>query len=98
MRFEGDQILPGDALPPDNAGGFLLNAMNVEPAAEAGGQREIGPSTPIRFEMTFSDHRAVGGIKLPYTITKGINGQTVERWTIKNYRVNPSFTADTFTR
>jgi hypothetical protein len=35
MRFEGDQILPGDALPPGNAGGLLLNAMNVEPAAEA---------------------------------------------------------------
>lgn len=35
MRFEGEQILPGDALPPDNAGGLLLNAMNIEPAAEA---------------------------------------------------------------
>ncbi len=35
MRFEGDQILPGDRLPPGNAGGFLLNAMNVDPAAEA---------------------------------------------------------------
>jgi hypothetical protein len=35
MRFEGDQILPGDQLAPDNAGGFLLNAMNVDPAAEA---------------------------------------------------------------
>jgi hypothetical protein len=35
MRFEGDQVLPGDQLPPDNAGGLLLNAMNVEPAAEA---------------------------------------------------------------
>jgi hypothetical protein len=35
MRFEGEQTLPGDALPPDNAGGLLLNAMNVEPAAEA---------------------------------------------------------------
>jgi hypothetical protein len=35
MRFEGDQILPGDKLPPADAGGFLLNAMNVEPAAEA---------------------------------------------------------------
>lgn len=35
MRFEGDQILPGDALPPADAGGLLLNAMNVEPAAEA---------------------------------------------------------------
>jgi hypothetical protein len=35
MRFEGDQILPGDQLPPANAGGFLLNSMNVDPAAEA---------------------------------------------------------------
>jgi hypothetical protein len=35
MRFEGDQILPGNQLPPDHAGGLLLNAMNVEPAAEA---------------------------------------------------------------
>lgn len=35
MRFEGDQILPGDALPPADAGGLLVNAMNVEPAAEA---------------------------------------------------------------
>ena len=35
MRFEGDQILPGDRLPPDNAGGFLINSMNVDPAAEA---------------------------------------------------------------
>jgi hypothetical protein len=35
MRFEGDQILPGDRLPPDNAGGLLLNAMNVAPEVEA---------------------------------------------------------------
>lgn len=35
MRFEGDQVLPGDQLPPAEAGGLLLNAMNVEPALEA---------------------------------------------------------------
>ena len=35
MRFEGDQLLPGDQLPPADADGLLLNAMNVEPAAEA---------------------------------------------------------------
>ena len=35
MRFEGDQILPGDQLPPDNAGGLLLNAMNIAPEFEA---------------------------------------------------------------
>jgi len=34
MRFEGDQILPGDQLPPDNAGGLLLNAMNIVPEFE----------------------------------------------------------------
>ena len=35
MRFEGDQILPGDQLPPGNAGGLLLNAMNIAPELEA---------------------------------------------------------------
>src|SRR6185436_6740866 len=35
MRFEGDQILPGDQLAPPDAGGLLLNAMNVTPAYDA---------------------------------------------------------------
>jgi len=35
MRFEGDQILPGDLLPPTNAGALLLNAMNIAPGLEA---------------------------------------------------------------
>lgn len=34
MRFEGDQILPGDQVAPDGAGGLLLNAMNVAPEHE----------------------------------------------------------------
>jgi hypothetical protein len=35
MRFEGEQILPGEQLPPANAGGLLLNAMNIAPELEA---------------------------------------------------------------
>ncbi len=35
MRFEGEQILPGDELPPADAGGLLMNAMNVAPEVEA---------------------------------------------------------------
>ena len=35
MRFEGDQILPGDELPPRGAGGLLVNAMNITPEFEA---------------------------------------------------------------
>jgi hypothetical protein len=34
IRFEGDQILPGDELPP-KADGLLLNAMNITPEREA---------------------------------------------------------------
>jgi hypothetical protein len=35
MRYEGEQILPGDQLPPRDAGGLLLNAMNIAPEFEA---------------------------------------------------------------
>lgn len=35
MRFEGDQILPGELLAPANAGGLLLNAMNIPAEVEA---------------------------------------------------------------
>src|SRR5215472_25208 len=35
MRFEGDQILPGDQLPSPQAGGLLLNAMNIAPELAA---------------------------------------------------------------
>ena len=34
MRYEGEQILPGDELPPANAGGLLINAMSVPPEHE----------------------------------------------------------------
>jgi hypothetical protein len=35
LRFEGEQILPGDQLGASEAGALLLNAMNVDPAHEA---------------------------------------------------------------
>ncbi|MBS0642486.1 MAG: DUF4286 family protein [Acetobacteraceae bacterium] len=35
MRFDGEQILPGDADSPKGAGGLLVNAMNVLPEHEA---------------------------------------------------------------
>ena len=35
LRFEGTQLTPGDEAAPANAGGLLLNAMNVTAEAEA---------------------------------------------------------------
>ena len=35
MRFEGEQLVPGDAISAPGAGGLLVASMNVDPAAEA---------------------------------------------------------------
>src|SRR5580704_4649057 len=35
IRFDGQQILPGEQNSPPGAGGLLVNAMNVDPAQEA---------------------------------------------------------------
>ena len=65
---------------------------------DAAGPRQGGPPPVVTFDMTFFDHREVDGIRLPYVVTRGANGQTIERWTISRYRVNPSLSAETFTR
>jgi hypothetical protein len=35
MRYEGEQILPGDAVSPPGAEGLLVASMNIDPAAES---------------------------------------------------------------
>jgi len=34
LRFEGTQLSPGEVMAPQNAGGLLINAMNLSPEAE----------------------------------------------------------------
>lgn len=50
------------------------------------------------FEMHLSDYKAVSGLKLPHLITRSSNGETSEEWTVKNYKINPAFKANTFTK
>ncbi len=66
--------------------------------ADGAGAGQGGPPPVVTFDMSFFDHRSVDGIRLPYAITRGANGQTTERWTISRYRVNPSIPAETFAR
>jgi hypothetical protein len=35
LRFEGEQLVPGEAVAPSGAGGLLVASMNVDPAAES---------------------------------------------------------------
>jgi hypothetical protein len=72
--------------------------------AAAGGRRGRGgdqagaqaPQQPPTLQLTLSDYKTVNGIKLPHHVTRGTNGQTLEEWNVKSYKVNPSFKADFF--
>jgi len=76
----------------------LMMTWQAGPGRAGGRRGDTGPPQPMTLEMTFADHRVVNGIRLPHVITRGMNGQTIEQWTIRSYRVNPSFSTDTFTR
>ena len=63
----------------------------------AQGRRGRGAGgAPATLEMHLSDYKVVNGVKLPHLITRGANGQTAEEWTIKSYRINPTFKGNTF--
>jgi hypothetical protein len=95
MQWQGTPARAGG--PGGRRGGRGERGGGGGAAVDSAGTGQVSPN-PIRFDMTFSDHRVVNGIKLPFVVTRGINGKTVERWAIRSYRVNPSFSADTFTR
>jgi hypothetical protein len=69
-----------------------------EEAERAGREAEGTPTAEATFEMRLSDYRSVDGIQFPHEITRAVNGQTNEEWTIKDYKVNPSLKANTFTK
>jgi hypothetical protein len=56
------------------------------------------PPEIATFEMRLDEYRTVDGLQLPHVITRAINGQTNEEWTIKSYTVNPAFKSNTFTK
>jgi hypothetical protein len=62
----------------------------AEPAAaEQAPQRQT-------LQITLGQYKTVNGIALPHLITRGANGQTVEEWNVKSYKINPSFKSDVF--
>jgi hypothetical protein len=66
-----------------------------QPAREG---ENAAPLPEAAFEMRFEDYRKVDGIQLPHQITRSVNGQTNEEWTVKTYKVNPEFKSNTFTK
>jgi hypothetical protein len=84
---------------------MMIRRAGPGAAPDAGerAQREAGDAPPppppqVTFEMRLDDYRKVDGILLPYRITRAVNGQTNEEWTIRSYKLNPTFKPNTFTK
>jgi hypothetical protein len=77
-------------------GGQPAAAVGAADPARGRGRGAQGP--PVTLEMHLAEYKAVNGIKLPHLITRGVAGETNEEWVVRNYRINPSFKANTFTK
>ena len=79
---------------------FMLARRGGGPPPDGQGDPAAVPQRPQQatLRMTLGEYKTVGGIRLPHLMTRGVNDQTIEEWTVSNYRINPSFKADTFTR
>lgn len=53
---------------------------------------------PTTLRMFLSEYKAVNGVKLPHLMVRGSGDQVTEEWVIRNYRINPNFKADTFSK
>lgn len=92
----------GQAAPPQEgrAGGADQPQAGAAPGGDAAqGRRGRGAQgPPATLEMHLSEYKTVNGIKLPHLITRGASGETNEEWSIKSYKINPNFKANTFTK
>lgn len=68
------------------------------PGAQASATPAARGRAAATLEMHLSDYKTVGGLKLPHVITRSTNGETSEEWTVKSYKINPTFKGNTFTK
>jgi hypothetical protein len=67
-------------------------------AAGADGRGRGRGNEPATLQMYLAEYKDVNGIKFPHLVTRGANNEITEEWIVKNYRINPNFRANTFTR
>jgi hypothetical protein len=85
----------GAPAPEGRAAGDRLASQDGGDQAR-GGRGAQGP--PATLEMHLAEYKTVNGIKFPHLITRGVSGETNEEWVVRNYRINPGFKANTFTK
>lgn len=73
-------------------------ADGAQPTPEAAPSPVPSPAAPRTVEGTLflSDRRAVGGVLLPFRISRAVDGKVVDEWEVTRWRVNPSLKAERF--
>ncbi len=64
--------------------------------AEAPSPSPALPGRKVEVTLYFADHRPAGGLQLPFSIRRAVDGHVVEEWEIKKWTVNPSLKPDRF--
>jgi hypothetical protein len=82
----------------------MLAYRALMPRRSAGLRSEEEPSDRSRepelvdVQLYISDYKAVGKVFLPHRVVKTSDGQTVEEWEIKKYKLNPDLKPKKFER
>jgi hypothetical protein len=81
-------------------GGFPGGGQQARGGAQpdAGIVRADALAQPTALQMFLSDYKTVNGIKLPHLMVRGAGDQVTEEWIVKNYRINPNFNPETFSK
>jgi hypothetical protein len=68
----------------------------VKEAQERGQGQPRPPVEMVEVRLHFSDYKSVDGVLLPHHISRSSNGQFIEEWEIKKFKINPPLKADKF--
>ena len=99
-RFNMRRGAPGAAGGPGPQTAPSAGAPQSSPAGAAPDETRRRPEPPqqVTFEIRYEDYKSVNGVMLPHLMTQSVNGKPTEEWTISEYKVNPTFKPDTFTK
>jgi hypothetical protein len=50
----------------------------------------------VEIQLRYEDYQSEGGVQLPHRISRTIDGQITEEWTLTKFKINPNIKADKF--
>lgn len=59
-------------------------------------QAQAAAEPMVEIQLRYEDYRAEGGVTLPHHITRTIDGQMTEEWTLTKFKINPTIKPDKF--